>query len=294
MTLKTLNLRGNFPLVFYLENDGFKLPAALAIDIYYCEYTSSLNITYCEQISSCGFELLDYRYELSGLEKICLECSESTVVFQTLSFSQNTHLDVLGHNNTVKLINCALSHLTLTTSRQNSIQFDQQPVFNSIDATLWGTLITGLKVRGKLRNTFKARHHSAIELSIGLSKENRRTFSFEKDNTSLITVKCSQRGSREVVEESELWSISGCLDSIVPVNELPSYELDMPFESLDSKSRPSCAVCFCALPEMLIEPCKHLCLCPHCANDIHGRNMRTCPICRSNIDRVTQVIVSCS
>ena len=51
----------------------------------------------------------------------------------------------------------------------------------------------------------------------------------------------------------------------------------------DLESTVQCVICFAASREVLLDPCKHMCLCKACAKDCTD-----CPICRSPIEsRVT-------
>ena len=303
---QTLYLRGNFPLILFIEETQLKLPAAVRVVIE--ELGENLYITYVEQQPVYGFELCAYTVDTSGVQTIIIQSSGANIVFNTAWFNPDASLLVPGIDNTIEFSDCVISNLSINTTGRNALHFERQSMLNSVNANLSMTLLTGLKVRGRTTNKIDARNHSVVQISVCLAKDCKRTFSFNKDTTSMIAVTCSTRGSREVLEDRELWSISDMLDSIVPVDETADTTYDvnmMDCEQSDSgggaaaaaqsqASRPTCAVCREASPEMLLIPCNHVCLCPHCAGAFHNRNIQLCPVCRASVEKVTRVYISCS
>ena len=293
MTRK-LHLVGNFPLILFVQSNCLLVPRALQLDLIYSN--DVLTITCHGQQPNMGFELCEYKLNLNELERIVLESRNAHVVFQQATLASDAHIHMIGPHNTVEFWECFAENLVIDSSAENTLKFDRQPLLNSVDASLSHTLLTGLKVRGRSSNVIAARQHSAVELSVGLAKDNSRMFSFSKDDSSMIAVTCSARGAREVVEDSELWSISDTLESIVPTGSNASrYLMDWTETATPSTdTTPNCAVCLSARPEMLVQPCNHLCLCQSCARNLCERNIEACPMCRGSVGALTQVWISCS
>lgn len=219
--IDTLHICGTFPLVVFVESNAIRL--ARAHRIVAATIDTQLYITFVEEHPSFGYETHGYEYDLSGLTCVVLRSSQTYVVFNRASFAQTAHLNVVGAGNTVEFWSCCMSNLYIDSYAKTELRFDQQPLLDSVSAHLQHTLVTGLKVRGAAMNSIDARDNSAVQLSVGLAKDCRRTFDFRKDNSSMISVVCSHRGSREVLEDRELWSITDGLEGIV--NPRPAQEV---------------------------------------------------------------------
>jgi len=45
-----------------------------------------------------------------------------------------------------------------------------------------------------------------------------------------------------------------------------------------------CAICLTNKIDTVVLPCKHMCLCVECADDLKGRNSQKCPLCRKVVE----------
>ena len=50
----------------------------------------------------------------------------------------------------------------------------------------------------------------------------------------------------------------------------------------------SCCICLEKFPDIVLNPCNHLCLCQDCSRQ---HQLKTCPICKTNIHQKIQVYI---
>lgn len=80
--------------------------------------------------------------------------------------------------------------------------------------------------------------------------------------------------------------------SRVPPKDMKHDEFEREIER--ERDKRMCVVCQDSHKSVLILPCKHMCLCVACANQIvrsHFAERRICPLCRTRIERVMDVYV---
>jgi hypothetical protein len=200
--INTLHISGAFPLTVFIELNAIRLVKAHKIVAQSID--TDLYLTYIEEQPIYGFETHAYEFDLSGLQMVFINSTQTHVVFNGTTFAHTAHLQLNNCNNTLEFWNCAITNLCITTNSVNILNFEQQPMIDSVTASLSNTLVTGLKVRGGTVNNIDAHNNSAVQLSVGLAKGHQRTFDFHKDDSSMISVVYSKRGSREVLEEREL------------------------------------------------------------------------------------------
>ena len=56
-----------------------------------------------------------------------------------------------------------------------------------------------------------------------------------------------------------------------------------------SKASKLCVVCKEKIPERLVEPCGHLCLCRECADKLQKGNSKRCPLCQDEFTSISKV-----
>ena len=55
------------------------------------------------------------------------------------------------------------------------------------------------------------------------------------------------------------------------------------------KARKFCVVCQEKIPEQVIEPCGHLCLCRECGDKLKQKNLKKCPVCQEQFINISKV-----
>jgi len=211
--IDTLHICGRFPLTVFVESTGIRLARAHRVSVE--QIDTALYLTFLDEQPIYGYETHVYEHNLGQLNEVFVRSACTHLVFNKTVFATTARLVIAGCNNTVEFWSCSIVNLCITTSAVSVLDFQQQPLVDSVRATLRSTLVTGLKVIGGQLNNIHARNRSAVELSVGLAEGRPRTFDFCKDDSSKISVLCSARGSRDVVEDRERWFISDGLDSIV-------------------------------------------------------------------------------
>ncbi|UJR27863.1 hypothetical protein I4U23_009128 [Adineta vaga] len=61
---------------------------------------------------------------------------------------------------------------------------------------------------------------------------------------------------------------------------------------IESKLSHDCTVCLDRIRDTVLIPCGHICLCYSCADELHQRGTRQCPICRATIISINRVYLA--
>ena len=71
-----------------------------------------------------------------------------------------------------------------------------------------------------------------------------------------------------------------------------SYEstLSSTSPARSGEAQATCVVCLTRPSQMLIQPCRHLCMCGECVSR-GGQALSRCPVCRGNVSRIERIYV---
>jgi hypothetical protein len=92
--------------------------------------------------------------------------------------------------------------------------------------------------------------------------------------------------------QSDIDSLSGCLEEAkVIAKQRKAKELTEQQLKRDDSENALCCVCRDNVKTVLLLPCKHLCLCEECSENIASRRMTSCPVCRQTVNDVLRVYI---
>jgi len=299
METASLRLVGDFG--FLLLRGSLEKPSQLG----FCAELTSVRIEYGEeqQVSvygerKCG----DYRpgsmrwlsmNTCAQLTQLTVECSNTQIQLDTLSFEPEALLTVLGEQNFLAFTNCAIEQLELHSERPNNLDFREQGALRELNATLHGSHMQA-RLCGFNWSSVCGYDGSNIFLYIE-QQFHSRTFDFTKDTKSQILIETQDEPQRVVTAQHEQWDVGDKLHRISLVQETPAaYAVDQMPESEQPSGTPQCVVCRSALPTYMVEPCTHICICSACAPSYREHNLTACPLCRTQIEQLKHVFLACS
>jgi hypothetical protein len=276
----------------------------------HCEPESNnlqLTLRFTRNLNSTGKEIqwttISFHKERKNpqlLETLHLQCSNSYLHLETLEVSTTFSLELSGSSNTVVLSACDHNRFTLAvTGHENRITFDNTMPVHEIYLSVsgWRNFIENLWLLGSILSTMAVRNESILTVMVQ-QELNERQLKFIRDGTSTITVTMPAEGQRNVQSLYELWSLDSTLLCIetqrIRKSDPPPPE---PMETTESiPQRTICIICRDSIPDLFLLPCRHLCFCQKCCQELSAREMTTnCPICRSGITSIERVfnVVGC-
>ena len=284
MESASLRLVGDFG--FLLLRGSLEKPSQLG----FCGELTTVRIEYGEQqqVSVYGERKRgDYRPGSmrwlsmdtgTQITELTVECSNTQIQLDALSFESEALLTVLGEQNFLAFTNCAIEQLEL----------------RELNATLRGSHMQA-RLCGFNWSSVCGYDGSNIFLYIE-QQFHSRTFDFTKDTKSQILIETHDEPQRTVTAEHEQWDVGDKLQRISLVQETPAaYSVEQqPPESEQPSGTPQCVVCRSALPTYMVEPCTHICICASCAPTYRAHNLTACPLCRAQIEQLKHVFLACS
>ena len=235
------------------------------------------------------------------LASLRIDCRQAYIQLEDLDFGSHTELALDGTLNTIVLYHCTMNRTQLAIAGSfNTLNLCTVAPLAALQADIGGTHneLSHARLGGSDSSSrLSAGPECSIELNIeGAASSTRRTVEFCRHESATILVHLAGVSARYVQAAYERWTLELTLEAI----ETSAGPTDLllqqcaPLEEEDATQplpagSPICVACLSALPDRLLSPCCHLCLCRTCCVQLV---QSSCPICRAAVDSVIPVFIS--
>lgn len=228
---------------------------------------------------------------IGPLERLVVACMHSSLSLDALQFAERAELCLSGENNTLSVDSCSLARLKLVSQQRNVLNFQRQCAITELEAELASTWVQSLRLCGVSWSSVKSRVASAVELYIEAQYQE-RVVDFTRDDDSTILVLTASGRRQEVFSAREQWTIAA---DVCSINMAPTAVTAAPRPSTPTPSgHAQCCVCMESLPDQVMMPCSHACMCGPCAARYQSAASFACPICRGPVTRVHPIKITTS